>query len=251
MSSNHDLWGMNLIIDVGNTATKLAVFQNQKLLFDEPIDHEKLIEKVKDVFSLYPNIRRALVSPVGEFDAQELAALTIFCQTQVLDHTTKTPFKNSYATPQTLGVDRIAVAAAAFYHNANANTLVIDAGTCITYDMVNDYGEYLGGAISPGVHMRYRAMHEHTFKLPLLEKENPVDLIGNSTETSMHSGVVNGVCAEIDGVIEQYKLRFADLTVILTGGDAQFLSKRLKNTIFADSKFLLRGLNYLLEYNKH
>lgn len=241
---------MNLIIDIGNTATKLAVFRSGKLLFDESIAHDRLIEKVKAIFGQYPNIGLAIVSPVGEFDSKEFAALSIFCEVHILDHATKTPFKNSYATPHTLGVDRIALAAGAFYHNPNGNTLAIDAGSCITYDMVNDYGEYLGGAISPGVRMRYSAMHEHTAKLPLLKKENPVDLIGNSTETSMHSGVVNGVCAEIDGLIDQYKSRFTDLTVILTGGDAQFLSKRLKNTIFADSKFLLRGLNYLLEYNK-
>ena len=241
---------MNLIIDVGNTATKLGVFLGKKLLCDEAIDHGKFIEKVKGLLGLYPNIDHAIVSSVGEFDSKELAALSILCEAHILDHSTKIPFKNSYATPQSLGVDRIALATAAFYHNSNGNTLVIDSGTCITYDIVNDYGEYLGGAISPGVNMRYKAMHEQTSKLPLLAKETPLDLIGNSTETSMHSGVVNGVCAEIDGVIDQYKSRFADLTVILTGGDAQFLSERLKNTIFADSKFLLRGLNYLLEYNK-
>ena len=248
---NHDLWYMNLIIDVGNTATKLAVFRSEKLVFDEVIAEGGLVEKVKEVFGFYPNIGFAIFSSVGEFDSKEVAALSIFCKTHILDHTTKTPFKNSYATPQTLGVDRIALATAAFYQNPNGNTLAIDAGTCITYDMVNDYGEYLGGAISPGINMRYKAMYDQTSKLPLLTKETPRDLIGNTTETSMHSGVVNGVCAEIDGVIDQYNSRFADLTVILTGGDAQFLSKRLKNTIFADSKFLLRGLNYLLEYNKH
>ncbi|MFS4446736.1 type III pantothenate kinase [Maribacter sp. 2307UL18-2] len=242
---------MNLIVDVGNTATKLAVFHGQKLLFDTVLEKKGLIDEVKEIFDQYPNIRRAMVSSVGEFDTKQLAALSIFCKVYVLNHTTRTPFKNSYATPQSLGVDRIALAAAAFYRNPNGNILVVDAGTCITYDMVNDYGEYLGGAISPGIHMRYRAMHDQTAKLPLLRKEIPMDLIGNSTETSMHSGVVNGVCAEIDGVIDQYKSRFAHLTVILTGGDSQFLSKRLKNTIFADSKFLLRGLNYLLEYNKH
>lgn len=242
---------MNLIVDVGNTATKLAVFRGHKLVYDLVLGQKALIEGVKEVFDRYPDIRRAMVSAVGAFDSNELTALSIFCTVHVLDHTTRIPFKNSYATPGSLGVDRIALATAAFYHNAHANTLVIDAGTCITYDMVNDYGEYLGGGISPGIQMRYRAMHEQTSRLPLLEKEMPIDLIGNSTENSMHSGVVNGACAEIDGLIDQYKSRFSDLTVILTGGDSQFLSKRLKNTIFADSKFLLRGLNYLLEYNKH
>ena len=169
----------------------------------------------------------------------------------MLSHESKVPFKNSYATPQTLGIDRIALATAAFYHAPHKNTLVIDAGTCITYDMVNDFDEYLGGAISPGLEMRYKAMHQQTSALPLLPVEAPLDLIGNTTNSSMHSGVVNGICAELDGIIDQYATRFKDLTVILTGGDSHFLSKRLKNTIFADSKFLLKGLNYLLEYNKH
>ena len=128
--------------------------------------------------------------------------------------------------------------------------MVIDAGTCITYDMINDYGEYLGGAISPGLLMRYNALHSQTSKLPQLQKEDPIDLIGNSTETCIHSGVVHGISLEIDGLIDQYSSRFSHLTVILTGGDAQFLSKRLKNTIFAHSNFLLEGLNYLMEYNK-
>ncbi len=241
---------MNLIIDAGNTSVKLAVFDKQNLLFDVSTAAERFIEKVKDVFNFYPDVTWAIVSAVGNLNQKDIVALSIFCQVHVLNHTSKIPFKNSYATPQTLGVDRIALATAAFYHNPTANTLVIDAGTCITYDMVNDYGEYLGGGISPGVHMRYEALHNQTSKLPLLELDDPLDLIGNSTESSIHSGVVNGVLAEIDGVIERYSSRFEDLTVILTGGDAQFLSKRLKNTIFADSKFLLAGLNYLLEYNK-
>jgi len=168
----------------------------------------------------------------------------------VLSHTSKTPFKNSYATPDTLGADRIAVVVAAFYEYPRKNVLVIDAGTCITYDIINDYGEYLGGAISPGLQMRYKAMHNQTDALPLLRPNEILDFVGNTTESSMHSGVINGTVQEVDGVIEQYKQRFKDLTVILTGGDAHFFAKRLKNSIFANSKFLLEGLNYLLEYNK-
>ena len=241
---------MKLIIDAGNTAVKLAVFDKENLLFDQIVDRGQFISEVKSIFNFYPKITWAIVSAVGFLDKKDIIALSVFCKVHVLTHASKIPFKNSYATPQTLGVDRIALATAAFYINAQANTLVIDAGTCITYDMVNDYGEYLGGAISPGIQMRYKALNDYTDKLPLLERNDPIDIIGNSTQTSIHSGVVKGILLEIEGVIDQYKMRFKDLTVILTGGDAQFLSKRLKNTIFADSKFLLRGLNYLLEYNK-
>jgi len=241
---------MNLIIDAGNTFVKLAVFENGSILYDDNTEVSNLIKKVKKVFDNYPKIEWAIVSSVVNLTKKQINALAIFCNVHILDQKSKTPFKNSYATPQTLGVDRIALATAAFYHNPKGNTLVIDAGTCITYDMINDIGEYLGGGISPGLAMRYKALHQNTSKLPFLDIKDPIDLIGNTTDSSIHSGVVNGVCAEIDGVIDQYKSRFKDLTVILTGGDALFLSKRLKNTIFALSKFLLEGLNYLLDYNK-
>ena len=123
-------------------------------------------------------------------------------------------------------------------------------GSCITYDMITDNTEYLGGAISPGFQMRYKAMHQQTANLPLLTPNEPVSLIGASTEAGMHSGVINGLVAELDGVIEQYQQRFSHLTVILTGGDSHFFAKLLKNSIFAHSKFMLEGLNHLLEYNK-
>ncbi len=242
---------MNLIIDAGNTLVKLAVFDKTNMVYFQRMELLKFADKVKLAFDKFPNTRHAIVSSVGYLKKKDLDVLSVFCKVHTLNHTSKTPFKNSYATPQTLGVDRIALATAAFYHNPNGNTLVVDAGTCITYDIINDYGEYLGGAISPGLTMRYVALNKQTLKLPLLKPNDILDFIGNSTETSMHSGVVNGICKEIDGVIDQYDSCFEDLTVILTGGDAQFLSKRLKNTIFAHSNFLLEGLNYLLEYNKH
>lgn len=241
---------MNLIVDAGNTSVKLAVFERNSLISLERVDASDFKDQIQALFSRNTKINCAIISSVGTLNKKDLDILSIFCNLHVVSHRSKTPFKNSYATPQTLGVDRIALATAAFYHRPNENMLVIDAGTCITFDMVNDYGEYLGGAISPGLHMRYAAMHNQTSKLPLLDATDIMDFIGNSTETSMHSGVINGVCLEIDGVINQYKSRFKDLTVILTGGDAQFLSKRLKNTIFAHSNFLLEGLNYLLQYNK-
>jgi len=241
---------MNLVIDAGNTLIKVAVFEKDQLIFQEIVDENVLAPRLKEICDKYPRIKWAMVASVRNLEPKTLAVLAVFSKVLRLDQNTKTPFKNSYATPSTLGVDRIALATAAFYHNPKGDTLIIDAGTCLTYDMVNDYGEYLGGAISPGLDMRYRALNQQTAKLPLLEKTDLLDFIGNSTDTSIHSGVINGICNEIDGVVDQYKLRFADLTVILTGGDAEFLSKRLKNTIFAHSNFLLEGLNYLLEYNK-
>lgn len=242
---------MNLVVDIGNTNIKFAVFKKNALLFDEYFEPSDYLEKVKTVFAAFPEISHAILASVGTLDEKAVEVLSLFCKVHTVSQNSNVPFKNSYATPQTLGIDRIALATAAFYYNHGGNTLVIDAGTCITYDMVNDFNEYLGGAISPGINMRYKAMHDQTAKLPLLEKEVPFDFIGNATSSCMHSGVVYGTLHEIDGVISKYEQRFKHLTVILTGGDSHFLSKRLKNTIFADSKFLLKGLNYLLEYNKH
>lgn len=241
---------MNLVIDIGNTRVKYAVFENGKNIYFQSSESSLFLSIIKELFDIYPKIDHALIASVGSMMQKEQEVVSLFCKVYVLNNRSKLPFKNSYATPQTLGMDRVALATAAFYQNPRGNTLVIDAGTCITYDMVNDAGEYIGGAISPGIQMRYKAMHDQTAGLPLLRPQEILDFIGNSTETSMHSGVVNGVVQELDGVIGQYHARFQDLTVILTGGDSHFFAKRLKNTIFANSKFLLEGLNYLLEYNK-
>ncbi|MBU2995476.1 type III pantothenate kinase [Cellulophaga baltica] len=241
---------MNLVIDAGNSLIKISIFKQKNEIFSEQIEYSLFVSKIKAVFAQFPNINNAIISSVGALEKKDIVVVELFCKTILLSHQTKTPFKNSYASPETLGVDRIALATAAFYENPKGNTLVIDAGTCITYDMVNDYGEYLGGSISPGLKMRFKALHDQTSKLPLLEAGNILDFIGNTTETSIQSGVINGIVAEIDGIVSKYESRFKNLTVILTGGDALFLSKRTKNSIFANQKFLLMGLNYLLEYNK-
>ena len=166
-----------------------------------------------------------------------------------LSYKLKLPFKNKYKTPETLGADRIALIGAAMQNYSSNSVLVIDAGTCITFDFVNRKKEYYGGAISPGVEMRYKAINTFTTNLPLLELDYPKKLIGNSTENSIHSGIINGVLSEIEGVIERYKEFDEKLTVVLTGGDTNFLAKRLKNGIFANPNFLLEGLNYILNYN--
>ncbi|NNK40613.1 MAG: type III pantothenate kinase, partial [Winogradskyella sp.] len=161
----------------------------------------------------------------------------------------KLPFINKYETPKTLGVDRIALVSASVLHFPDQNVLIIDAGTCVTYDFITNDNNYIGGAISPGLSMRYRALNTFTAKLPLLNVQQPKSVVGKTTESSIHSGVVNGIVLEIDGVIDQYKEQFGDLTVILTGGDGKFLSNQLKNSIFANSNFLLQGLNYILQFN--
>ncbi|MBL7473005.1 type III pantothenate kinase [Robertkochia sediminum] len=241
---------MNLVIDVGNSLVKLAVFKGSRLLELRKKPLEDFIDAVENFFSEYPDIRRSIVSSVGALGEKEIAALRIFAPVHELSHESVLPFTNRYATPNTLGVDRIALVTAAFSKYPRENCLVIDAGSCITYDLITREGAYLGGAISPGIDMRFKAMHHFTQKLPLIEDRDCDALIGDSTRNSMISGVVHGTVNEIDGIIKEYLKEFKVLTVILTGGDGLFLSKRLKSTIFAHSNFLLEGLNYILELNK-
>ena len=208
-----------------------------------------LVEHIDALKEIYKPIERAIVSSVGKLPETDLIYLKESFNLVELNSKTTIPFVNLYATPHTLGLDRIALVAASVKQFPYSNTLIIDAGTCITYDFVNANNEYLGGAISPGISMRYRALHNLTANLPLLNKEVPKSLTGDSTANSIHSGVVNGVLNEIDGNIETYRKKYSNLTVILTGGDANFLSEQLKSSIFANSNILLEGLNYILQIN--
>lgn len=240
---------MNLIVDVGNTFVKFAVFQNDELIHKVSFKLSKFKKEFKKLKRDFPKLKTAIISSVGRLSKEEIEIVKEELEVLELNHKIKLPFKNLYKTPKTLGVDRIALVSASVNQFPDNNVLIIDAGTCITYDFVNEKNEYLGGAISPGIRLRYHALHNLTANLPLLDKNQPESIIGNSTESSIHSGVVMGVVKEIDGVIDQYKAEHQDLTVILTGGDANFLSNQLKNSIFANSNFLLEGLNYILDFN--
>lgn len=240
---------MNLIVDVGNSYVKFAVFQQGKLIHkfvSELKDFNKTYKIVRDDFS---NIEKVIVSSVGKLVASQIEIIKKQDNVLVLDSNVKLPFKNLYKTPKTLGVDRIALVSASVNHFPNTNVLIIDAGTCITYDFITSENQYFGGAISPGIRLRYQSLHNLTANLPLLDSEIPKRLIGTSTSEAIHSGVINGVLKEIDGIIEEYQKKYSDLTVILTGGDTNFLSNQLKNSIFANSNFLLEGLNFILEFN--
>ena len=240
---------MNLIIDVGNSFVKLAVFYDGKLKHKQIVELEYILEEIDVLRSEYSNINRAIISSVGKIKKRDIKAINEYFDLLVLDSETKLPFDNLYKTPKTLGVDRIALVCASVKILPREDVLIIDAGTCITFDFVNSKNAYLGGAISPGLNMRYQSLNNLTANLPLLKAAIPNDVIGNSTEESIHSGVVNGILNEIDGAIEMYKSKYSDLTVILTGGDAKFLSKQLKSSIFANSNFLLEGLDYILQFN--
>ncbi|MFT5761655.1 MAG: type III pantothenate kinase [Polaribacter sp.] len=239
---------MNLIIDVGNTRIKAAVFENDTLIEVFVFDSNVLIEKVDLFIKKYP-IDKGIISSVKNISKNELDQVNKFFSFLVLDSSTKVPFKNLYKTPQTLGVDRIALVANAVEKFHKKNVLIIDAGTCITFDFVNASKEYLGGAISLGIEMRYKALNNYTSKLPMLEKKIPENFTGKTTDENIHSGVYNGVLKEINGVIEQYECENPFLTVVLTGGDTYFLAKQLKSSIFANPNFVLEGLNTILIYN--
>ncbi|MDT0294176.1 type III pantothenate kinase [Mesonia ostreae] len=241
----------NLAIDIGNTLVKLAVFENSRLLEFKITSAENILFVLGEVGVNHPDISTSIIASVTGSHKEKVKNALKNESILELTATTPVPFRNLYGTPHTLGIDRIALAAAAISEYPNKNVLVIDAGTCITYDMITKEHEYIGGAISPGVNMRLEAMHNFTSKLPLIriEKETSAKFIGTTTQENLEIGALTGAALEINGFIESYKLQYQDLTVILTGGDSQLLSKKVKNGIFAPYNFLLKGLNHILEFN--
>ncbi|CEN54607.1 type III pantothenate kinase [Capnocytophaga canis] len=243
---------MNLIIDQGNTKIKVALFEKQTLIVNEVFSDVDYAEKISNIIDNHP-IKKGIVASVVKDAESRYSFLNAKIQQLVfVNSETPMPFLNEYATPKTLGVDRLALMAAAVNQFPNQNVLVIDAGSCITFDMMTSDGVYVGGAIAPGIQMRLRAMHEFTSKLPLIEQQN-FDIshfIGKSTRDCMLSGVYHNVVCEIEGVIARYEQQFKNLTIILTGGDHLYLVENIKNRIFAKSFFLLEGLNAILEQTK-
>lgn len=240
---------MNLIVDIGNTRTKFAVFKDGELQELHYTQDRNEFVLLPQLLEKYPELDKAILSATGEISEALYDRLNENLALIPLSHHLYLPFKNEYKTPTTLGLDRIALVSAAAKHYPGKNVLVIDAGTCITYDILQADGVYRGGAISPGLHMRYKAMHNYTANLPLLEPMAVSNYQGETTANAMHAGAFRGLLGEINSAIKETSGRFDDLTVILTGGDAQFLLDHLKNGIFANSNFLLEGLDFLLELN--
>lgn len=244
---------MNLIIDIGNTRAKLAVYKKNKFLKTVICPKEELIQAQEHLREEFPDIKDGILANVAEPKNSYVGWISgLDGKTIELSAKTPVPFYNKYETPETLGLDRIALAAAAVSLYPDKNVLVIDAGTCVTYDIITAKKEYLGGAISPGLNMRFRAINNFTANLPLLRASSKeIPHIGQNTIQSLHLGTTQGLIYEIEGFLQQYKEIYPDLTVILTGGDAEILSKRLKNSIFVAKNFLSTGLNCILEFNKH
>lgn len=236
---------MNICIDIGNTNAKLGFFDGNDLLENrQNISDRHLIKIIKE---RQPD--HILISSVRKGIGKIVEMSSKIAKTYVLNPSTPLPIQISYETPQTLGVDRIAAAAGADFLHKNKNCLVIDAGTCITFDMIDKTGQYLGGGISPGIDMKLKAMHKFTSNLPVVSANGVPELIGKSTKECMLSGVINGTIAELEGIISSYKQFFDDLTIIICGGDAIFFESKIKDHIFALPNLVLVGLNQILRFN--
>jgi type III pantothenate kinase len=236
---------MNLVVDYGNSAAKVGIFDHQNLMQKHTFP---TADSVKDFFLQTP-AENIIVSSVNADATEILSWAKQASKKFILHHTLPLPIRNLYATPATLGADRLAGVCGAQQLFPLEPCLVIDAGTCITYDLIDKDGNYHGGSISPGLMMRFRAVHTFTAKLPLVTPNENIPLIGTSTETSIQSGVVNGMLTEIEGIISQYTKKFGDVRVILCGGDALFFENQLKASIFASPELVLIGLNSILNYN--
>jgi len=240
---------MNLIIDIGNTNTKIAVFEHDNIIEIDIINAENTIKAINKFLCKHKAINKAIISNVSETNNSTLINKISIDNVYCLSDKLKLPFNNMYKSKETLGSDRKALVSAAIKHYPNNNVLIIDAGTCITTDFIDASGNYHGGSISPGINMRYGVLSEKTSNLPKLERKYPLHITGSSTEDSIHSGIINGIVYEIREYISEYQKQYNDINIILTGGDSDFLSKPLKISIFANRNFLLEGLNFILNLN--
>ncbi len=239
---------MNLVIDSGNTQTKVAVFDKDRLVttyhiktFDKTIAQKLLKEH---------QIDKTIISSVS-VHAQDIAQFVQSEGNKVItaSHTLNLPLTIKYSTPHTLGIDRLAAAVGANTLYPSENIMVIDAGTAITYEFVSADGVYLGGNIAPGMQLRFKSLNDHTKRLPLIDKEEFINPMGTSTQSAIAAGVIQGIIHEIDGYCHHMESKFNSYRILITGGDAEFFVAKLKNPIFVNLNLVLIGLNRILEYN--
>lgn len=239
---------VSLCIDFGNTHYKAAIFQSDRLVERYQFSEAEAIPTLKKLITLY-NPEKSILSSVVNHDDKIVELLNQSTQYLKLDLNTKLPFLNAYGSPETLGHDRIALVAGLSRQFPDENSLVISIGTCVTYNFLARNNAFRGGSISPGVELRFRSLSEFTSKLPLVSREGHLSLLGYDTDTSIRSGVINGIASEIDGMLERYEQQYGRINAVLTGGDAPFFESRLKKKIFADTNFLFKGLYAILEHN--
>ncbi len=228
-----------LCLDFGNTRRKAAVFQDGNM-----IKHVNLENDLADIQLLLKEYKpgNSILSSVVNHHEEIESLLNANTRFHLLSHQSHLPFTTPVNKPDTIGTDRLALAAAAVHLHPHKNNLVIGLGTCITYNFINNKHEFIGGAISPGMEMRFKAMNQFTAKLPLVKADWNVPVIGYDTKTNLTAGVVIGISLEVDGFINEYQQRFGNFNVLLTGGDIRFLGSHIKNKIFADPDLIFKGL---------
>ncbi len=237
---------MKLVIDIGNTSTGLSLFEGKDLFATSTIN-ECIFKSVQD-FVANKDVSAAIISSVKEINPEIVRILDHY-KALIFSQNLSVPIKNKYKTPDTLGMDRLAAVVGAYFLYPRKDIVIVDAGTCLTIDFLNSEGEYIGGKISPGIEMRYKALHTFTDKLPLVSKEKDSPVIGNDTISSILSGVQRGVLAEVRSIISEYRLKKPNAIAVITGGDCFFFEKELKNSIFANRNLVMIGLNEILDFN--
>lgn len=235
-----------LCLDFGNTRLKCAIFNNE--LEDVVVLQDETLSVIEALLLKYQPSKTILSSVIKHDPAIEqlLASNTRFHK---LGAQSRLPISIPVGKPETVGADRLALSVAAVHLYPKQHNLVIGLGSCITYNFVNKFGQFLGGGISPGMEMRFRSMHEYTALLPMIKATSNFPLIGYDTKTNMLSGVILGMAKEIDGIIDEYSLKYSNFNVLLTGGDMPFFVPHLKNKIFADPYLIYKGLYAISEYN--
>jgi len=238
-----------LCFDFGNTRLKVGVFNGDLLQEDRFLadDSDATIQALVDE---YKPVRSILSSVINHQPGIEtvLANQTGFHK---ISHLTKINFTTPVGKPESIGADRLALMSAAVHYFPGKNSLVIALGSCITYNFINQYHQFLGGAITPGMDMRFKSMHDYTAKLPLASADWNFPLIGYDTKTNLQSGVILGIVNEIEGFIGKYEEKFTNFNVVLTGGNSAYFASQIKYKIFADHHFLFKGLYALSEINNY
>ncbi|MFY7651545.1 MAG: type III pantothenate kinase [Chitinophagaceae bacterium] len=230
----------SLCFDFGNTRQKCAVFVNHQL--QEVIVLPNLLNSTIDGLLQQYQPEESILSSVMVHPTEINELLAQKTKFHLLSHASKLPFATPVGKPETIGADRLALCAAASHLYPQHHCLIIGLGTCITYNFLNVFAEFLGGSISPGMHMRFKAMHEQTALLPLVKAEHDFPLVGYDTKTNLQSGVLLGMAKEIDGMIDAYKEKYNNLKVLITGGDMQFFMHHVRNEVHADLNLLFVGL---------
>ena len=241
---------MNLVIDLGNTRAKAALFKEREMIELYSFETRLSVTELQKIFKKHPEIKNSIIASVLNHSKEITNFLSNHSHWIPFNSDTKLPITNNYKTPETLGKDRIASVVGAWALFKNEPVLVIDIGTCIKIDLLTAQAEYLGGSISPGINMRFKALNYYTDKLPVISSDkNYHSLTGANTQESILSGVQNGALYELKGFINKYSEAYPNLKIVLTGGDASFFELELKNHIFACPELVLMGLNEILLFN--